>query len=296
MAKDLWLPKGYELTDGSKIRSLLFSGEDWQIFDTSGSNNILLARAELVCKWTDTGFLDESLLGEVTFGTASFRSLSSPKKYALSPVESSKSPDSKVDALAFSIALKESRNLSKDVSFHDAIYVEQYSRLLPTWTLTPHVEDEVVLGTWLTGGVVISTDSFRRLTNLTGWMPAGDLVEIVKAAGFHVPAGAGLLTKRKPASRSETDKKPLLLMLALSPKNLKRRQTRLSPKCSVYRDGRNLKNFSTNTSLISSLIPRNTRRWASNFHQPLFCMALLAAVRLSLWRGLLNLSIGPVIR
>jgi len=207
MAKDLWLPKGLELIDGSKIRSLLFSGEDWQIFDTSGSGNILFTRIGLVQKWSNTGFLDESLFKEVTFGTASFQSLSSQKHYALVPMGSGKSPDSKVDALAFSIALKESRNLSKDVSFHDALYVEQFSRLLPTWTLTPHVEDEVVLGTWLTGGVVISTDSFRRLTNLTGWMPAEDLVEVVKVAGFHVPASAGLLTKREPASRSETDEK-----------------------------------------------------------------------------------------
>ena len=217
MAKDLWLPKGYELIDGSKIRSLLFSGKDWQIFDTSGSGNILLTRIGLVQKWSDTGFLDESIFREVTFGTASFRSLSSQKKYALAPVESGKSPDSKVDALAFSIALKESRNLSKDVSFHDAIYVEQYSRLLPTWTLTPHVEDEVVLGTWLTSGVVISTDSFRRLTNLTGWMPAGDLVEIVKAAGLHVPAGAELLTKHKPASRSETNEKTTIADATVEP-------------------------------------------------------------------------------
>jgi len=207
MAKDLWLPKGFELSDGSKVRSLLFSGENWQIFDTSGTDNILLARIELVQKWSNTGFLDEALFREVTFGTASFRCLSSQKKYMLAPVEGGKSPESKVDALAFSFALKDSRKLSEDVSFHDAVYVEQYSRLLPTWTLKPHVADEVVLGTWLTGGVVISTDSFRRLTNLTGWMPVGDLLEIVKTAGFYIPAGAGLLTKRKPASRSETGEK-----------------------------------------------------------------------------------------
>jgi len=206
MAKDLWLPKGFKLADGSKIQSLLFSEDDWQVFETSGSDNILLARTELAQKWGDTRFLDESLFIDITFGAASFRSLSSPKKYALTPVGSRKSPDNKVDALAFSIALKESRKLFKDVSFHDAIYVEQYSRLLPTWTLTPQVKDEVVLGTWLAGGVVISTDSFRRLTTFTDWrMPTGDLVEIVKAAGFQVPAGAGLLTKRKPASRPETD-------------------------------------------------------------------------------------------
>ena len=207
MAKDLWLPRGYELAGGSKIRSLLFSGDDWQIFDTNGSITILLARPELAQKWNDTGFLDEVLLGEITFGAASFRSLSSHKKYLLVPVESGESPDSKVDAIAFCLALKESRKLSEEASFHNAIYVEQYSRLLPTWTLSPHVEDEVVLGTWITGGVVISTESFRRLSNLTGWMPPGDLKEIVEAAGFRVPIDAELLTKKKPKSRTRTDKK-----------------------------------------------------------------------------------------
>jgi len=217
MAKDLWLPKGYKLPDGSKIRSLLYSGDEWQIFDTNGSSNILLTRPELARRWTEGGFLDEDLLGEISFGTKTIRSLSSHKKYTLAPVENGKSPESKVDALAFAFALKESRKLLEDVSFHDAVYVEQYSRLLPVWTLTPHVDDEVVLGTWITGGVVISTESFRRLTNLTGWMPAGDLAEIVKAAGFTVPADAGLLAKRKPASHAKTDSKAAITKEAVEP-------------------------------------------------------------------------------
>lgn len=207
MAKDLWLPRGFELPDGSKIRSLLYSGEDWQIFDTNGPINILLTRPELARKWDEFGFLDESLFEDVAFGCESFRSLSSHKRYILTAVENGKSPECKVDALAFAFAFKESRKLSEDASFHDAIYVEQYSRLLPAWTLTPHVDDEVVLGTWITGGVVISTKSFRRLSNLTGWMPAGDLAEIVEAAGFSVPAEAGLLAKRKPASQAKNDAK-----------------------------------------------------------------------------------------
>jgi hypothetical protein len=205
MAKDLWLPKRHDLPDGSKIRSLLNSGEGWQIFDTNGSSNILLTRPELVRKWSDYGLLDESLFGNISFGSEVFRSLSCHKKYALTPVENGKSPESKVDALAFAFALKESRKLSEDVSFHDAVYVEQYSRLLPAWTLTPRVDDEVVLGTWITGGVVISTESFRRLTNLTGWLPPGDLAEIVKAAGFSVPAGAAMLATRKPALQSKAN-------------------------------------------------------------------------------------------
>lgn len=209
MPKDLWLPTGYKLPNGSDIRSLLFFGNGWQILDTNGSSNILLTRPDLAQKWNETSFLNESLLNEVSFGTESFKMLSSPKKYILTPVENGKSPDSKVDALAFAFALKESRKLSEDASFHDAVYVEQYSRLLPTWTLTPHVDDNVVLGTWITGGVVISTESFRRLTKLTGWMPAGDLAEIIKAAGFTVPADAGILTKRKPATQTKTDAKAI---------------------------------------------------------------------------------------
>ena len=187
MAKDLWLPKGFELPDSSKIRSLLYSGDEWQIFDTNGFSNILLARPELARKWEQFDYLDAALFGDVAYGNESFRSLSSHKKYSLTPVENGKSPGSKVDALAFALALKESRKLSADVSFHDAVYVEQYSRLLPAWTLTPRVDDELVLGTWMTGGVVVSTDSFRRMTNLTGWMPASDLAEIIKAAGFSLP-------------------------------------------------------------------------------------------------------------
>ncbi len=215
MAKDLWLPKGYQLTDGSKIRLLLYSGDEWQIFDTNGSKNFLLASPELARKWNEKGFLDDSLLGDLRFGTRLFRSLSSHKKYSLTPVENGISPESKVDALSFAVALKESRKLSKDVSFHDAVYVEQYSRLLPTWTLTPHVDDEVVLGTWITGGVAISTESFRRLTNLTSWMPDGDLSEITKAAGFTVPADAGLMAKPRPAPQINIEEKPAIAKEAI---------------------------------------------------------------------------------
>jgi len=217
MTKDLWLPKGYELADGSIMRSLLFSGDDWQILTTNGSSNILLVCPELVQKWNDNGFLSETLFGEIKFGTDSFKTLNSHKKYSLSPVENEKPPDTKVDAVSFSFALKESRKLAIDVSFHDAIYVEQYSRLLPTWTLTPYVDDKMVLGTWLTGGVVISIDSFRRLSCLMGWMPSCDLVEIVETAGFNVPTDVSLLSKRKPVSRSKTDKKDTIADVNIEP-------------------------------------------------------------------------------
>jgi ATP-dependent 26S proteasome regulatory subunit len=86
--------------------------------------------------------------------------------------------------------------------------------------MTPHVNDEVVLGTWLTGGVSISTKSFRRLSNLTGWMPAGDLAEIVNAAELEVPADAGILTKRKPKSETKVDVKSAIKPDPLPPEKM----------------------------------------------------------------------------
>lgn len=206
MAKDLWLPRGFVLPDGSKIRLLLHSGENWQIFDTDGENHILLAREELAQKWHETGLLEAALFGSLPFGSAAFQSLVSPKKYALTAVDGSQ-PENKADALAFARALKASRQLLAEASFHDAIYAEQYARLLPAWTSTPQVDDATVLGTWLTGGVGISAASFQRISSLTGWLPVKDLAEIIETAGITIPAEPGLLSRHKPAPQTETREK-----------------------------------------------------------------------------------------
>lgn len=206
MAKDLWLPRGFVLPDGSKIRLLLHSGENWQIFDTDGENHILLAHKELAQKWHDTGLLGAAQFCNIPFGSASFQSLASPKKYALTAVDGSQ-PESKADALAFACALNASRQLLAEASFHDAIYAEQYARLLPVWTSTPQVDDATVLGTWITGGVNISATSFQRISSLTGWLPAKDLAEIIETAGITIPAEPGLLSRHKPVPQTDPREK-----------------------------------------------------------------------------------------
>lgn len=207
MAKDLWLPKGYTFPDGLKSDSIIYAGDSWQIIKSHTGGKILVVRSELAGKWTDAHLLDGQLFGEIQFGSLKYFFLSCEKHHLLAPVEECPSPDSKVDALAFSISLKESRKISKDDSFHDAIYVEQYSRLLPTWTLTPHVDDEIVLGTWITGGVVISTNSFRRLSNLASWMHPTDLLEIIEAGGLQIPENAGVIARQNTKTRKLSNEK-----------------------------------------------------------------------------------------
>ena len=199
MSKDHWLPKGYEFSNGLKIRTLKSAGESWQIFEMSDSSRVLVVHDRLVRKWLEQGFLEAPLLSSVKFGDVPLCYLISKKNFRLSPVEGTDSPSNKVDALAFAMALRETRKISTVASFHDSIYIEQYSRLLPTWTLSPVVSDQLVLGTWLTGGVAISTDSFRRLSNLVGWMPASDLADVIMAANLDVPLNieAAALGRRK---------------------------------------------------------------------------------------------------
>jgi len=205
MATDVWLPQGFCLADGATIGQPLESGADWQIFATNGPYNVLLARPELAKKWDDGGFLALSLFTEIVFGETSFFCLHSPKTYVLASVANCPAPHNEADALAFAYALGETRKLSADKSFHDALYVEQYSRLLPTWTLTPEQEDELVLGSWLSGGVSISTHSFRRLHHLTGWLPVASLAKITRAAGLAVPADAAMLSKSRRATSQDNE-------------------------------------------------------------------------------------------
>ena len=205
MAVDLWLPNGYGLDEGIKVGKMLYSGDDWQIYKTSSGDNVLLALPELEKKWRDFGFISTSIFHDVIFGSALYRWLYVHKKYTLAPIASLDRPISKVDAIAFSQALKASRIISHDVSFHDALYLEQYSRLLPTWSLTPRIDDTLLLGTWISGGVMVSSESFRRLGSLTGWMPKDDLAEIIRAAGLSVPAEFSILTKTNRRQDSEAD-------------------------------------------------------------------------------------------
>lgn len=206
MVRDLWLPNGYVLPDGSKVKSCLYQHNDWQVLDTTGEYRALLARPSLVEKWDSEGLFNENLFVEIPFGSKSYFFLKSRKEYALEPVDKFNSLVNKVDGIAFALALGESRKLTADASFHDSVYVEQYSRLLPIWSITPSVDDKKVLGTWIAGGVQLSTDSFRRLLNLTSWMRSDELLEIIKAAGLSLPSNAQSLVELKKGGEGIVDK------------------------------------------------------------------------------------------
>lgn len=206
MSIERWFPINYELTDGLKLRKLLSACDDWQLYGDGHGSRALICSPELRGRWVETGLMDETSLAEVSFGPDRYFLIESGENQQLAPVTEFISPGTKADAAAFAVSLEQTRHIIDEVSLHDAIYVERLSRLLPTWTVSEKVIDEQVLGCWLTGGVSVSTSSFRRMTSLLGWLNKKDIRDVIRLAGLETPTDSGNIRSKKRGNGETTPK------------------------------------------------------------------------------------------
>ncbi len=186
MAIASWFPVGFALPDGSRIVRKRSAGSDWQILVTAGNRRALVAEDELANRWIQSGLIASGLLSAFEFAGRPYRGMSGGANEVITQVSEALRPESKSEALAFALSLKATREIDGTTPLQDAIYVERLSRLLPTYSISSRVSDDVLFGFWLTGGVSISAASFRRLRQNMSWLDAGDLRVIVEAAGLVV--------------------------------------------------------------------------------------------------------------
>ncbi len=186
--KDSWLPLKYDI-DGKKLDQQLYCGSKWQIYEMSDGSRSILALEPLAEKWIDRRFLDRSDFHCISFGNTPIYVFNVTGQSLLFPLEESTYPESLDDALAFAHAMRRTRSLDGDSSFHDAIYVEKLSLLLPTWSVSEQKNDAQVLGEWLTSGVNISTDSFKRLSSFVSWLDKEYLKQVIHTAGLECHIG-----------------------------------------------------------------------------------------------------------
>lgn len=201
MPIDAWLPIKFITPGGETIHVALYEGNNWQIYNCKGDVRVLIAKADLAQKWMSSSLVDSRFLNEFSFGKDNLYELSCGINHILMPIAECKPPDTKNEALAFAEALRETRRIDKDSSLHDAIFFERLSRLLPTYTLSPRVGDDIICGAWLTGGVPVSINSFRRLSTLVGWLGVSHLEEVIKKAGFEVQENNVPLESIKPSAK-----------------------------------------------------------------------------------------------
>lgn len=184
MAVDPWLPVGFVLPTGGAVRRALSEGPDWQLFDTRPDGRALVADHGLATKWVTAGLLEDGHFHRFSAGGRELAALVSDASQTLEPVWLSRSPNTKDEALAFALALKSTRDANRDAPLQDSIYVERFNRLLPTFSISPKLDDDVVLGTWLTGGARVSARSYRRLEQILSWLRPQQLQEVLAAGGF----------------------------------------------------------------------------------------------------------------
>lgn len=204
LAAKCWLPRGFQLPDGSKSRKLLSCGDNWQIILTSTENTVLAVTCALLKKWIAANLIGEKAFSFVETAHGSFCVFIGKHDYLISSVQQGPYPNTNIEARAFAIALRETRKIIGDISLHDAVYIEQISRLLPTYTLTASMDDETVLGTWLSAGVQISTASYRRLCKLLEWMDEREVRAIIDEADLSESHGDSLV-KRQEQTRSKSE-------------------------------------------------------------------------------------------
>jgi cell division protease FtsH len=148
-----WLPIGFELPDGARCGRPLHAEANWQIVETRGRR--LRARRQdgfgrqVGRRRPDRGRGEfrEFSFGSETTGRFPAGQANCSRRFPTAARRSNKN-----EALAFAMADETTRDIDPDSPLQDALYVEKFSRLLPSYGITSRTDDDIVLGYWLTGG------------------------------------------------------------------------------------------------------------------------------------------------
>lgn len=165
---NFWFPIGYKITNEYNYKKPKYESESWQILEYD-KGNLLLVKHELFNKWRKESLLEDYMFDEFEYSDEIYYFIESGKDNFLRPVEKTLNFTDDNDAISFYLALNKTREkLSEEISLHDGIFLEKYSIVLPIYSLIEHISDDYVLGNWITGGVNVSVNSIRRISQLSG--------------------------------------------------------------------------------------------------------------------------------
>lgn len=169
------------------MQGCLLAEDRWQIYHTSNNGRVLVAGAGLADQWLEDGLLAGNEQDGFMYGSKHYVLVMGGKGYRLEPVDEAETPDDFTDCQAFVAAVAETRKLLPDAGFHDAVYVERLSRVLPCYTPAPRTDDATLVGFWITGGVNVSILSTRRMRSLAPWLKARQMNQLAVALNLAEP-------------------------------------------------------------------------------------------------------------
>lgn len=179
-----FLPRGYKLSSEKRIRKPIAEGQDWQIYLTNVDSYALVVKHGLYEKWVSNYSLPKGLFSDSN--SSDYKLLESSGDYLISSLEKGPFPNNVGQIEAFSIAFKTALNLFPISDFYDAIYIEEYSLLLPSFFDEKTYDNGVIFGKWITGGIGISIHSLDRVSRIMSWLPKESLIRSAQFAGFDI--------------------------------------------------------------------------------------------------------------
>lgn len=180
-----WLPRGFSLSDDKRIKKVISSSENWQIYSTNQDTYVLAVTTALYETWLEDYSLPDGIFHEIE-SNEKYQVFCSKGDYLISSLENGPFPDSFGQVEAFSIAFNTTVKLFPDVDLKDAVYIEEYSLILPGTQSEEASAKDYVYGKWLTGGINISANSFERISKIMSWIPPIVLCKSFRMAGFDV--------------------------------------------------------------------------------------------------------------
>ncbi|MGI5905983.1 MAG: ATP-binding protein [Candidatus Pararuminococcus gallinarum] len=178
-----WLPRGMAVKAEKRIKKMISSGKDWQIYSANQDSFVLAATTPLYEKWIADYLLPEGIFDQSS-GETECWIYCSTGEYIVSSLEQGPYPNNNGQIEAFSIAFNTTLKLYPQADLHDAVYIEEYSLILPGDENVAIAKNDAVYGKWLTGGVNISAHSFNRISQLMSWISREQLSKSFELAGF----------------------------------------------------------------------------------------------------------------
>ncbi|MDR2459688.1 MAG: ATP-binding protein [Deltaproteobacteria bacterium] len=188
MNKQPWLWTSLQIPGAATIVKLLFARLNWQISLDNRGNRILVAHPMLMDYWVRSKFLENKHVADCQLIGSHLKYIVSPPGEVLSPILGGDVPHKQQWALNLATGFKETRKKDPKNSFYSAIYCSKYNTIL-SLPGTPKEQrgDDLVLGTWLTHGLSISTAHFYVLSREVNFLNPDKLAHVLRTAGLTAP-------------------------------------------------------------------------------------------------------------
>lgn len=178
-----WLAPGLALPRGGRVDRRSSRAADWQIFGVTDGGSVLAAQLVAVERWAGLELLPFELWSSVE-GLSDVLLLQVERGYRLEPVAAWLRPADKAEATAFAKALRRSRIQAPGADFRGAVYSEKHACLLPDGSDGSALDDGLLLGRWISGGVGVHVSALARLSELHGGLSPVDLAHVAGTAGI----------------------------------------------------------------------------------------------------------------